>query len=124
MHHCLHVAEIVDLIVEFSQPFNPGSRQTSTATLALALTCKAFYDPALNVYWNTLESFRPLMALFPEDVCAADEKGTYVSPTLERASIAISLVFSTFNAARRRATGRVSAITRPECAFSTAPTTT
>ena len=77
MHHCLHVTEIVDLIAQYSEMPLPGSHQCPS--VALSQTCKAFYEPALNIHWKALETLRPFMACFPEDVCAPDEKGTYVS---------------------------------------------
>lgn len=81
MHHCLHVTEIVDLIAQCSESFSPGSPHGRCSSVALSQTCKAFYEPALNIHWRTLETLKPLMACFPDDVCAPDEKGNYVSST-------------------------------------------
>ena len=77
MHLCLNVSEIVELIAQFTEVASQGSPRCPT--VALSQVCKAFYEPALNVHWRSLESLRPLMACFPSDVCAEDEKGNYVS---------------------------------------------
>lgn len=34
----------------------------------LARTCKAFKEPVLNVLWRDLDSFVPLLALFPNSL--------------------------------------------------------
>ena len=69
MHPCLAVPEIIEAIAGFADAklydhyervFGP--RPVSTA-LALAQTCRAFYEPASNVLWSRLPSFEPLLSL-------------------------------------------------------------
>ncbi|KAF7794922.1 hypothetical protein EIP86_006065 [Pleurotus ostreatoroseus] len=75
MHHCLQVNEIVEHIARFTEIASNDSPKCPSVTLAQV--CKAFYEPALRMHWRTLETLRPLMACFPQEVCEADEKGNY-----------------------------------------------
>ena len=34
----------------------------------MALTCRLFYDPALNRCWCSLDSFRPLLQCLPAEI--------------------------------------------------------
>ncbi|KAH9936201.1 uncharacterized protein B0H18DRAFT_972814 [Fomitopsis serialis] len=64
MHPCLQITELLDII--FRQL--DEDPVFSACTLAsLALTCRMFVEPALDVLWGRLTSFGPLITLFPED---------------------------------------------------------
>lgn len=90
MHHCLQVNEIVEHIARFTEIASKDSPKCPSVTLAQV--CKAFYEPALRMHWRTLETLRPLMACFPEEVCEADEKGNYVSIVRPRYSMRLRLM--------------------------------
>ncbi|KAF8065070.1 hypothetical protein FPV67DRAFT_1782072 [Lyophyllum atratum] len=69
MHPCLKIPEILSAIFE-----NIINRQYWTTPLAgsatllnLALTCKMFKDPALDVLWHTIQTLDPLVHCLPAD---------------------------------------------------------
>jgi len=64
MHPCLQITELLDII--FRQLDEDIVFSASTLA-SLALTCRMFVEPALDVLWGRLTSFGPLIALFPED---------------------------------------------------------
>ncbi|CAL1695167.1 unnamed protein product [Somion occarium] len=53
-------AKLLEYILE-----SPNGRRSLSR---LARTCKAFKEPALNVLWRDLDSFVPLLALFPNSL--------------------------------------------------------
>ncbi|GJE98796.1 hypothetical protein PsYK624_150330 [Phanerochaete sordida] len=61
MHACLHISEIVQNIVEHADG----------GLVSLALACRAFYEPAMNVIWSDLPGLRPLLQCFPRAVTGA-----------------------------------------------------
>ncbi|KAG0699540.1 hypothetical protein DFH29DRAFT_41790 [Suillus ampliporus] len=76
MHHCLRLTEILEVIFNFvfksstiiifySLPgvFPSSYTQDRRSVLNLALTCRAFRDPALNVLYSHLRDIQPLMSL-------------------------------------------------------------
>ncbi|GJE97484.1 hypothetical protein PsYK624_137050 [Phanerochaete sordida] len=67
MHRCLCVAEIVRLIADSARP--------STGTLlAMGLTCRAFFDPAMSALWNWLSCPDFLIKVLPEHTRGADDE--------------------------------------------------
>ena len=65
MHHCLTIQEIVRLITEFC---GDGDSEADRCTLiAIASTCRAFEEPALDRLWYTLKSLRALFKCLPQD---------------------------------------------------------
>lgn len=58
MHACLHISEIVQNIA-----YNADG-----GLVSLALTCRAFYEPAMNAVWRDLPGLRPLLLCFPRAV--------------------------------------------------------
>ena len=71
MHPCLGVEDIVELIAHFTEE-DLDIAQTGAkpaASVALARTCRAFYEPASNVVWSQLSSILPLTKLFKLDPC-------------------------------------------------------
>ena len=67
MHRCLEVAEIVQQFIQFAED---DARKVwwearPPPSLVLAQTCRAFYEPACNVHWSRMDSFQPLLDLFP-----------------------------------------------------------
>ena len=62
MHHSLEIAEIQLLI--FSYIAKSPERPSSTLR-HLALTCRAFRDPALALLWKNMISLAPLFACLP-----------------------------------------------------------
>ncbi|KAF9777450.1 hypothetical protein BJ322DRAFT_1206601 [Thelephora terrestris] len=57
----LHDVEATRKLLEAIQDTPSGSRTVAR----LARTCKAFSEPAMDVLWNELDSFLPLIGLFP-----------------------------------------------------------
>lgn len=57
----LQDAEATRKLLEIVQGTQSGSRTVAR----LARTCKAFNEPAMDVLWNELDSFLPLIGLFP-----------------------------------------------------------
>ena len=62
MHHCLAIQEIVRIIMGFCE-----SEDNLYTLIALARTCRAFEDPALDRIWYSMKSLRPLFKCLPED---------------------------------------------------------
>ncbi|TCD62847.1 hypothetical protein EIP91_006360, partial [Steccherinum ochraceum] len=57
----LRNADVTNKLLEYIVDSPNGRRSLAR----LARTCKAFKEPALNVLWRELDSFVPLLALFP-----------------------------------------------------------
>lgn len=71
MHHALEIQEILSNIFEHCSPPVPPiySYHYETATpdlAALARTCRAFKEPALDVLWRALIDFSRLARCLPE----------------------------------------------------------
>ncbi|KAH7908351.1 hypothetical protein BJ138DRAFT_991961, partial [Hygrophoropsis aurantiaca] len=74
MHHALTISEIVHEIFSYLPGPTPylevypdgGTNHKSLA--ALAVTCRAFLDPALAVRWRRLCGLKPFIVLFPNDI--------------------------------------------------------
>ena len=64
MHHALQIQEILLLIFYHCR----HSRVTSDLP-ALARTCRAFKEPALDVLWEELDDPSPLARCLPEASC-------------------------------------------------------
>lgn len=76
MHRCLEVAEILATIIDYVKvlphiaPFDGGYTPFTEGNhhlLQLAVTCRAFSEPALNALWRTQKSLLPLIETLPED---------------------------------------------------------
>jgi len=63
MHACLHVDEIVRLIV-----CELVASENKAAAVTLACCCKSFEDPVLDALWETQDQLIPLLKTFPKDV--------------------------------------------------------
>src|SRR5436305_860753 len=59
MHNCLDIPELVRIIFELTEPSDLA---------ALAKTCQAFRDLALQILWADLPSLAPLVRCLPGDV--------------------------------------------------------
>jgi hypothetical protein len=59
MHRCLQVDEVVARICD---------KLSRRSALALALTNKALFEPAMDHCWRDLTSFWPLVSCLPEDL--------------------------------------------------------
>ncbi|KAG2109499.1 hypothetical protein DEU56DRAFT_710777, partial [Suillus clintonianus] len=75
MHHALFLPDITSNIFEFLIPFlsgPEGSHQPNPLRLqdlaAVATTCHALSGPALDVLWDTLVCFGPLLMCMPPSV--------------------------------------------------------
>ena len=62
MHRCLKIDELLSTIAEFLD--DPQS------IVAMALTCKAFHEPAMDAKWREVRGFKHLLPLLPRE-CAA-----------------------------------------------------
>lgn len=61
MHRCLEVEDVVYLILMQCC----GQRDRKSVT-RLARTCRAFYEPAMDVIWRKLDSLGPLLECMPK----------------------------------------------------------
>ncbi|KAJ7184811.1 hypothetical protein C8R46DRAFT_466968 [Mycena filopes] len=69
MERTLRIPEILCAVFEYFDPSDFASGKTSAKTLAaLARTCKAFQDPALDVLWTFQVDLVPALRLFPQDL--------------------------------------------------------
>ena len=73
MHRCLLVEELAFRIAEACAPdykdFEVTSQGSGRGTVcALAQTCRALQDPALNVLWYYQVDLRNLFRCFPDDL--------------------------------------------------------
>ncbi|KAJ7184806.1 hypothetical protein C8R46DRAFT_466922 [Mycena filopes] len=69
MERTLRIPEVLCVVFEYFDPSDFASGKTSATTLAaLARTCKAFQDPALDVLWRFQVDLVPALRLFPEDL--------------------------------------------------------
>ncbi|KAJ3551104.1 hypothetical protein NM688_g4929 [Phlebia brevispora] len=46
----------------------------------MALTCRCFYEPAMEARWESIEGYELLMACFPQDVWNVSKDGEFISP--------------------------------------------
>ena len=68
MHHALEIQEILLNIIRHCYP--PGRWGVAPDLPILARTCRAFKDPALDVLWEELHDFSPLVRCLPSfEVC-------------------------------------------------------
>ena len=63
MHRCLETQELIVSI--FSEVADLGDESGYASLAALARTCQAFKNPALDALWRTQDGLRPLVNLFP-----------------------------------------------------------
>ncbi|KAI0792032.1 hypothetical protein C8Q75DRAFT_616298 [Abortiporus biennis] len=78
MHRCLNVVEMIQNISDnILMDKSLGSPKAivpedetgnSSDLLAFALTCRKFYEPAIDSLWYTVETIHPLTCLFPDDL--------------------------------------------------------
>lgn len=57
MHRCLHIQEIVQHVAD--------CEEWGLYKVNLALTCRAFYEPATSLRWRKLRRLEPLVLLLP-----------------------------------------------------------
>ncbi|KAJ7853911.1 hypothetical protein B0H13DRAFT_2358721 [Mycena leptocephala] len=69
MHRCLSIHEI---ITEISSHFDSSLRSESADLSALAHTCHAFQDPALDELWRTQETIYNVIRCLPQDLFEAN----------------------------------------------------
>ena len=66
MHHCLLVPEIV---ANIAAECNDATYMTETSSLfAMATTCRAFHESALDALYRDLWSIGPLIKCLPRDL--------------------------------------------------------
>ena len=65
MHRCLFVHDIITEIAWHVRFEHNVTHLHSVA--ALAQTCHALYEPAMDVLWHTLHSVGPVVKCLPED---------------------------------------------------------
>ncbi|KAJ7625263.1 hypothetical protein DFH06DRAFT_741360 [Mycena polygramma] len=68
MHRCLLVAEIFSHIAYFSTANTRGGIGGKKEVYRLALTCKAFSEPALDAVWQEIYNMMDLIYLLPLDL--------------------------------------------------------
>ena len=74
-----NVLDFVNLQVPNPDPFH-GHHESchyNPTLAALAVTCKAFMEPALNVLWKSQRSLGPLVRTLPEDCWGEEIVGEY-----------------------------------------------
>ena len=62
MHRCLYISEVLQVIADSLDNRYHG------ALLAMALTCQAFFDPAMNALWRTLSNPTYVYMVLPEHI--------------------------------------------------------
>lgn len=68
MHYCLQVTELLYYIFGWHATRSAGA-QGSRTLYSLALTCRAFQQPALDILWEDMKgSLAPLIKCLPSDV--------------------------------------------------------
>ncbi|KAF7966319.1 hypothetical protein HWV62_39156 [Athelia sp. TMB] len=70
MHHCLSIPEILVVILNYLRPplnDEEGTPDCRSLISGPMLTCKLFLEPALDIIWESLDSFTPLVKLLPSD---------------------------------------------------------
>jgi hypothetical protein len=65
MHPSLEIEEILRYILEFL--YGDPSGQNRRSLVNLAITCRNFLRPALEILWFDLPSLSPLVMCLPED---------------------------------------------------------
>lgn len=60
VHRCLNMAEIMQNILD--------NVEEKGSLLPLSLVCRAFFEPIMDGVWRNLDSPRPLILLFPEEI--------------------------------------------------------
>lgn len=70
-HRALLVSEIAENIAGNALATDDGPNRTLTA---LALTCKALYEPAMDISWQHVTNFNRLLRCFPPDTWLAKPK--------------------------------------------------
>ena len=68
MHHCLYISEVLSGIfkfVSYDDQLQQGHRVGKKTLVSLARTCHVFNSPALDALWHDLNSFGPLLRIFP-----------------------------------------------------------
>lgn len=72
MHQCLLVHELLQMVA--------GSVGDQGSLTNMALACRAFYDPALNVLWSRLDGLLPLLKCLPSKYYRWSEQAPFVCP--------------------------------------------
>ncbi|KAG2144266.1 hypothetical protein DEU56DRAFT_790886 [Suillus clintonianus] len=86
MHVCLLPTEILLYLFEFNTIEDCNWRPISVPQLAaLARTCRAFKEPALDILWKDIHGFKPLISCLPEGIISTDTEGylTFKRPLLD-----------------------------------------
>jgi len=81
MHICLLPPEILLRIFstcEYDEPICPRDTLAS-----LARTCRTLKEPALDILWQNIEGFEPLVACLPKGITNTDIRGRVVGETFE-----------------------------------------
>jgi hypothetical protein len=65
MHRCFLVPELVQLVCD---EFLEDGVQARRTLIALALTCRLFHEPALDLLWRRVASLGPLVKCMPSDL--------------------------------------------------------
>jgi hypothetical protein len=75
MHRCLSLTEIVDLVSQYvaGDPHRK-SNWDPKSTSALALTCKAFRDPASAMLWERLDKLTHLLKTLPQNLWKGEKR--------------------------------------------------
>ncbi|KAG1834788.1 hypothetical protein EV424DRAFT_522215 [Suillus variegatus] len=71
---CIMIPELLWKIFEQVNVFDPFVGSTAKTLLALALTCKLFSEPALDLVWRNLHGFEPLIRCLPKSLWKQEKK--------------------------------------------------
>ena len=71
MRKCLEIDEILQIIISYA---------TQAGRVNLALTCRAFYDPAMDAVWHTLIGLQDLVHCLPAQALSIDKRNAIVGP--------------------------------------------
>ena len=76
MHPCFYINELLENIVEQTvEPESFGGSKDMVHLCNIALTCRTFYEPAMNRRWGKMSNLTPLLLCLPEQVVQEEDIG-------------------------------------------------
>lgn len=80
-HHCLAIEEIQSVVFEYVALDTSTGQRT---LLSVALSCKVFLGPSLDVLWRTQASLVPLLKCMPSDLWEEVRSGLNIKRFVSR----------------------------------------
>ncbi|KAG6379294.1 hypothetical protein JVT61DRAFT_11749 [Boletus reticuloceps] len=78
MHHCLCISEVLNpgnlqFVKHWDDPLSRGPGMAKKTLASLIRTCHLFSSPALDVLWDDLDGFDPILNIFLIAICSTDD---------------------------------------------------